>query len=141
MGLFSRVITEQSIGKLLISGILPGILLTALFMIAVYILDNIGSTAGPRGPSRKLRERVMALKDVWAVLVLFIVVIGGIYSGVFNATEAAAVGVFCAFLIALMRRKLTKEKHRNLLQGDACHHGHDFLCLIICAQISATSSQ
>jgi tripartite ATP-independent transporter DctM subunit len=71
---------------------------------------------------------------VWAVLVLFVIVIGGIYSGIFNATEAAAVGVFCAFLIALVRRKLTKENTVASFKATLITTGMIFL-LIICAQI------
>ena len=128
------LITEQSIGKLLISGILPGILLTLLFIIAISIWTKLDPTAGPGGPKSSWRERVMALKDIWAVLVLFIIVIGGIYLGVFNATEAAAVGVFCAFLIALVRRKLTKENIVTSFRATLVTTGMIFL-LIICAQI------
>jgi len=128
------LITEQSIGKLLISGILPGILLTLLFIIAISIWTKLDPTAGPGGPKSSWRERVMALKDIWAVLVLFILVIGGIYLGVFNATEAAAVGVFCAFLIALVRRKLTKENIVTSFRATLVTTGMIFL-LIICAQI------
>ena len=128
------LITEQSIGKLLISGILPGILLTFLFIIAISIWTKLDPAAGPRGPRSSWRSKVMALKDVWAVLLLFIIVIGGIYSGVFNATEAAGVGVFCAFLIALVRRKLTKENIVTSFKATLVTTGMIFL-LIICAQI------
>src|SRR4030042_908317 len=62
------LITEQSIGKLLISGILPGILLTLLFIIAISIWTKLDPTAGPCGPRSHWREKGMALKDVWAVL-------------------------------------------------------------------------
>ena len=103
-------------------------------MIAVSIWTKLDPTAGPCGPRSNWREKVMALKDVWAVLVLFIIVIGGIYSGVFNATEAAAVGVFCAFLIALVRRKLTKENIMTSFRATLVTTGMIFL-LIICAQI------
>jgi len=128
------LITEQSIGKLLISGILPGILLTLLFIIAISIWTKLDPTAGPGGPKSSWREKGMALKDIWAVLALFVIVIGGIYSGVFNATEAAAVGVFCAFLIALVRRKLTKENIVTSFRATLVTTGMIFL-LIICAQI------
>ena len=128
------LITEQSIGKLLISGILPGILLALLFVIAISIWTKLDPAAGPRGPKSSWREKVMALKDVWAVLLLFIIVIGGIYSGVFNATEAAGVGTFCAFLIALVRRKLTKENIVTSFRSTLVTTGMIFL-LIICAQI------
>ena len=128
------LITEQSIGKLLISGILPGILLTGLFMLAVSLWTKLDPAAGPPGPKWSWRERLAALKEVWAVLLLFLVVIGGIYSGVFNATEAAGIGVFSAFLIALARRKLTKENLSTSFRATLATTGMIFL-LIICAQI------
>jgi len=128
------LITEQSIGKLLISGIFPGILLTVLFMIAISIWTKLDPTAGPRGPKSSWHEKVMALKDIWAVMLLFIIVIGGIYTGIFNATEAAGVGTFCAFLIALVRRKLTKENIVTSFKATLVTTGMIFL-LIICAQI------
>jgi tripartite ATP-independent transporter DctM subunit len=128
------LITEQSIGKLLISGILPGILLTLLFVIAISVWTSLDPAAGPRGPRAAWRERIAALKDVWAVIVLFLVVIGGIYSGVFTATEAAGVGAFCAFLIALSRGKLTRENVITSFKATMRTTGMIFL-LIICAQI------
>jgi C4-dicarboxylate transporter, DctM subunit len=128
------LITEQSIGKLLVSGIFPGILLTVLFMMAVYLWTKYDPTAGPPGPRSSWPEKMAALKDVWAVLLLFIIVIGGIYSGIFNATEAAGVGTFCAFLIALGRRKLTKENIMTSFRATLVTTGMIFL-LIICAQI------
>jgi tripartite ATP-independent transporter DctM subunit len=128
------LITEQSIGKLLISGILPGILLTLLFVIAISVWTRLDPAAGPRGPRAAWRERIAALKDVWAVIVLFLVVIGGIYSGVFTATEAAGVGAFCAFLIALSRGKLTRENVITSFKATMRTTGMIFL-LIICAQI------
>lgn len=128
------LITEQSIGKLLISGILPGILLTILFIITISIWAKLDPTAGPGGPKSSWRERVIALKDVWAVLVLFLIVIGGIYSGVFTATEAAGVGTFCAFLIAFARRKLTKKNIMTSFRATLVTTGMIFV-LIICAQL------
>ncbi len=103
------IITEQSIGKLFIAGIIPGILLTLLFWIVIYLWCKRNPNLGPPGPSASWRERLISLKDLWAVAVLFGLVMGGIYFGVFNATEAAAVGVVAAFLISMIRRKTSKE--------------------------------
>jgi C4-dicarboxylate transporter DctM subunit len=128
------LITEQSIGKLLISGILPGILLSILFVVTISVWTRLDPKAGPSGPKSSWRERVAALKDVWAVLVLFFLVIGGIYSGVFNATEAAGVGAFCAFLIALVRGRLTKENVMTSFRATLTTTGLIFV-LIICAQL------
>ncbi len=101
------IITEQSIGKLFTAGIIPGALLTLLFWFLIYIWCKRNPSLGPSGPAVGWRERLVSLKDLWAVVILFGLVMGGIYFGVFNATEAAGVGVVAAFLITLFRKKLT----------------------------------
>lgn len=103
------VITEESIGKLLIAGIVPGILLTIFFMLTINISALIKPSLIP--PSENFdttwKERFLSLKSsIWIVL-LFIIVIGGIYAGFFTATEAAGVGAFGACVIGLIRKKLT----------------------------------
>ena len=103
------LITEQSIGKLFLAGILPGILLACLFMITIYILAKHNPLVGPAGGETSWREKLSAFKDIWGVLILFLVVMGGIYGGILTPTEAAAAGAFSAFLIALFRRKLTRQ--------------------------------
>jgi tripartite ATP-independent transporter DctM subunit len=103
------IITEQSIGKLFTAGIIPGVLLTLLFWTLIYIWCKRNPALGPPGPSVGWRERLISLKDLWSVVVLFGLVMGGIYFGIFNATEAAAVGVVAAFFITLLRRRLNTE--------------------------------
>nr|WP_304216149.1 TRAP transporter large permease [Fredinandcohnia onubensis] len=105
------MLTEQSIGKLLMAGIIPGILLTLFFMLTIYIavLVKPNLVNGTSEVSVSWKERFISLKsNVW-ILLLFVIVIGGIYLGIFNVTEAAGVGAFGAFLIGLIRRKLTKK--------------------------------
>lgn len=104
------IITENSIGKLFIAGVLPGILLASLFMIAVYIITTLNPAAGPSGPGTSLREKILSFKTTWTVVVLFALVLGGIFAGWFTPTEAAAIGASGAFLIAIVRRKLTWQK-------------------------------
>lgn len=101
------LITEQSIGKLFLAGVFPGILLAFLFMITIYILAKRDPLLGPAGSKTSWHEKLAAFKDIWGVFILFLLVMGGIYGGVFTPTEAAAAGVFGAFLIALGRRRLT----------------------------------
>lgn len=101
------ILTGQSIGKLLISGFIPGILEALLFMIAIYIICKRNPQLGPPAESSTFTEKLIALKGTWAVLVLFLIVIGGIYIGIFTPTEAAGIGAFGAFAIALGRRQLT----------------------------------
>ena len=99
------IITEQSIGKLFTAGIIPGLLLTLIFWALIYLQCRRNPKLGPSGPPTRWRERFISLKDLWSVAVLFGLVMGGIYFGVFNATEAAAVGVVAAFLISLSEER------------------------------------
>ena len=101
------ILTEQSIGKLFMAGILPGIVLTGFFIVAIWIQCRIRPSMGPRAPRISFKDKVVALSGVWGLLVLFVLVMGGIYLGVFTPTEAAGVGAFGAFLISLFRGKLS----------------------------------
>jgi len=103
------MMTEQSIGKLLMAGIIPGILLTLFYMITVRISVLVNPKLAPEYVENAVswREKIQSLKaNVW-ILMLFILVMGGIYLGLFTATEAAGFGSFGALLIALIRRKIT----------------------------------
>ena len=101
------ILTEESIGALFMAGILPGLLLTFLFSVTIYVLCRINPQLGPSGPRASWRERLVALKGMWGIIVLFILVMGGIYGGFFTPTEAAAVGAFGALVLGLVNRQLT----------------------------------
>lgn len=101
------VITEESIGKLFIAGILPGILLAALFIMTIFILTKLDKRLGPPGPPTSIIEKILSLRGVWPVLVLSLLVIGGLYGGIFTSTEAGAIGAFGALVIGLIKRRLT----------------------------------
>jgi tripartite ATP-independent transporter DctM subunit len=101
------IMTETNIGKLFIAGILPGLVATALLCLAVAWIAWRDPGAGPPGERSPWSERLAALRRVWPVLALFVVVIGGIYGGVFTATEGAGIGAGGAFAFALARRALT----------------------------------
>jgi C4-dicarboxylate transporter DctM subunit len=109
------IITQESIGKLFLAGIFPGILLMAMFIGAIVIVTAIRPTYAPMGPGTGFREKVASLKNTWAVLVLFLLVLGGIYLGVFTPTEAGAVGAFGSILITFISRKLTLSNFGNSL--------------------------
>ncbi len=102
-------LTEQSIGKLLLAGILPGVVLVALFVLTIAVVTWIDPSLGPAVARTSLLERLAALRRVWGVIALFLLVIGGMYVGVFTATEAAAIGACGAFLFAAVRRKITRR--------------------------------
>jgi C4-dicarboxylate transporter DctM subunit len=101
------VMTETNIGKMFAAGILPGILATILLCLAVQWTVFRDPASGPRGEKSTWRARLRAIEGVWAVALLFVVVMGGIYGGVFTATEGAGIGAFGALCIALARRALT----------------------------------
>jgi C4-dicarboxylate transporter DctM subunit len=109
-------ITQVSIGSLFISGIIPGLLITFLFWIQIYIQCMRNPALAPLGPQWSWQERFKSLKGIWGILIIFIIVIGGIYSGVFTPTESAAVGVFAVFIIGLAARQLTFQQfHKSLI--------------------------
>jgi len=111
--------TETSIGHLFIAGIIPGILAVSLYMLAVGVFTTINPGAGPAGPRIAWPERFKALRQVWMVLALFLIVIGGIYLGVFTPTEAAGIGAAGAFVAALLRRTLTFSAFLRVLADTA----------------------
>jgi len=101
------ILTEQPIATLFIAGILPGILLCGLFVLTIYIMAKLKPALGPPGPKFSMKERIYSLKDTWSILCLFLLVIGGLYTGWFTPTEAAGVGAFGAFFITIIKKKLT----------------------------------
>jgi tripartite ATP-independent transporter DctM subunit len=104
------IIAEQSVGKLLISGILPGILLSIAFMAIIILRVKINPELAPANPeSVSWRERLISLKDVWGVMTVFFLVIGGIYFGIFTPTEGGAAGAFILLVMALVRRRVTLQ--------------------------------
>ena len=104
------ILTEESIATLFIAGVLPGILLIFLFMLSIYLRARKDPKLGPPGPGAAWREKIFSLKGVWAILVLFGVVVGGMYLGAFTPTEGGAIGSFGALVIGVARRRLDWHK-------------------------------
>ncbi len=101
------IVTETNIGKLFAAGILPGLMCAALLMAGVAWITWRDPAAGPAGARTPWPERWAALRGIWGVALLVVVVLGGIYGGVFTATEGAGIGASGAFFFALARRALT----------------------------------
>lgn len=110
------ILTEQSIGKLFIAGILPGIILAILFILTIYLRARLNPELAPSSMKVVWRERFVALKSLVSILILFVLVIGGLYIGIFTPTEAAGVGAFGALVIGLARRKLSWQAFFNALR-------------------------
>ena len=99
--------TEQSIIKLFMGGILPAILLGLLFVLTIFVLCRIYPDFGPSGPKSTLKEKIRSLIGVTEAVVIFVLVIGGLYTGLFTPTEAGAVGVFFALVVTFVTGRLT----------------------------------
>lgn len=106
MMILYAVLTEQSVLALFTAAFIPAAIAVLLYIVAIQIQVRLDPASGPRGERLPLKERVRALRQGWGVAVLAIVVLGGIYSGIFTVHEAAAIGVVIAFLFALLRRRL-----------------------------------
>ncbi len=104
------LITEQDIGKLFIAGIIPGILAVGMYIATINIIALIRPKFLPSAPRHSWSERLDALRGIWAVVLLFIFIIGGLYGGLFTATEAAGMGAAGAFIISVLRQKLSREE-------------------------------
>lgn len=109
------VLTETSIGDLFIAGFIPGVLTILGFMLVVVIMTRLYPEIGPAGEKVSLSEKFAALGRTWAIILLFALVIGGIYFGVFTPTEAAGIGAVGAFGISALRRRLTFTNIREAL--------------------------
>lgn len=124
------LLTEQSIGALFAAALIPGLLATALYMGSVSVQVRLLPDLGPAGDRFTWGQRLRALARVWDVTLLFVVVIGGIYAGVFSPTEAAAVGAAGAFAFAALRGQLTWKVLGEALSETAVTTGMIFLILI-----------
>jgi len=124
------VMTEQSIGKLFAAGFLPGLMLTALFIVTVLIWTSLRPGAAPRSARQPSAARFLALREVWAVVLIFAVVIGGIYGGLFAPTEAAGIGAAGTLVVALLRRRMTWRIFVDSLMAAAVTSSMVFLIVI-----------
>ena len=112
------IITEQDIGKLFIAGIIPGLIAVTMYMITILIIGMVRPGFLPAGPQSSWRERYGALRQIWAPLLLFLFVIGGLYGGLFTPTEAGGMGAGGAFIISVLRGRLSgADIRRSLLQA------------------------
>jgi tripartite ATP-independent transporter DctM subunit len=101
------LLTETSISQLFLAGFLPGILTVTGFMLTIAVMTRINPRLGPPGRRSTLRDRIIALRSVWGAAALFLLVIGGLYIGVFSPTEAASIGAVGALVLGILNRSLT----------------------------------
>jgi tripartite ATP-independent transporter DctM subunit len=108
------IITEQSIGKLFVAGMLPGLLLAAAFVVTVFIICSRDPKLGPPAPATTFREKLKTFPAIVEVLIIFALVLGGLMTGWFSATQAGGAGAAAVALLGLVRRNLT---WKNLIEA------------------------
>jgi tripartite ATP-independent transporter DctM subunit len=110
------ILTEQSIGKLLVSGFIPGFMLAAAYgiIIIVWVIYNPGAAPSSLDPV-PFKEKMSSLKSIWELITVFFLVMGGIYMGFFTPTEAGAIGAFFLFLVTAFRKRLTWSALKNAM--------------------------
>jgi tripartite ATP-independent transporter DctM subunit len=101
------ILTEQSIGKLFVAGIVPGLLLSILFAITIAIWVRLRPKIAPRGPKTTFKEKILSITGISETLILFILVMGGLFVGFFTPTEAGAIGAGGAIALGFIRRRLS----------------------------------
>lgn len=111
------ILTEQSIGELFVAGVFPAIFVTLLFVGAIRIYCAIKPDEGPKGENFTFKEMIYSLKELWETLAVFLFVMGGLITGLFTPTKSGAVGAFTILLIALLRRRMSKENFKNAIYG------------------------
>jgi C4-dicarboxylate transporter DctM subunit len=102
------LITEQDIGKLFIAGVIPGLLAISMYVLTITAIGVARPGFLPTGERSTWKERLEALRGIWAILLLFVFIIGGLYGGLFTATEAAGAGAGGAFVIGILRGRLSR---------------------------------
>jgi C4-dicarboxylate transporter, DctM subunit len=128
------ILTQISIGKLFIAGILPGILQIIVYIITIYIICRVKPSWGPVGPRTNLRQKVTSFRLTWPVIILFLLIIGGMYAGIFSATEAGAIGAFGALVVGLIKRQMNRTNFLASLLDAAQTTGMIF-CIVVGAFI------
>lgn len=124
------IITEQSIAKLFMAGIIPGILEALFYIVTIWILTKRNPALGPPGPSVERKEKFLSFLHTWDVIVLFLLVIGGLYAGIFTPTEAAGMGAFGAFCFAILRGRMKWSNFKNSLTSTVSTTGMLFIIVL-----------
>lgn len=107
------ILADQSVGKLLVAGIVPGIIIAAGYMVTVFILLKINPNLAPKGEKIPFKEKFQSLKGIWGITLLIGSIMVGLYLGIFTPTEAGAVGAVMALVITLASKKLSFKGFTN----------------------------
>jgi C4-dicarboxylate transporter DctM subunit len=124
------IITEQNIAKMFLAAFIPGLLAAVGYMVVISIIARISPEDAPRGIKFTWMQRLQALSETWPVILIFIVVIGGIYGGIFTPTEAASIGTLATAIVAWTSGGLKGRGFLDCLYGAAGATGMIFLILL-----------
>lgn len=124
------ILTEESIGKLFMAGLLPGLLLTALFLLTIYVQCRLHPEMGPCGEPTTWKTKIRSLSGTWAMLLLFFIVMGGIYFGIFTPTEAAGIGAFGALIFTFARKRMNAKTFLQSLKETGMTTAMIFMIII-----------
>ena len=109
------ILTEQSIGKLFMAGVIPGILEVVFYLVTIFVLCRLNPVIGPPGPKTSFKTKFSSMGSIMPAVILFVIVMAGIYGGIFTPTEAGAVGAFGALIIGLVLRRLSRKGFSDAL--------------------------
>ncbi|MGD0237149.1 MAG: TRAP transporter large permease [Syntrophorhabdales bacterium] len=127
------IITEQSIGRLFLAGIIPGLIVALVFFLTILIWCKINPAIGPKGEKSSWKARLAALPGMLPILVVFILVVGTLMAGYFTPTEAGSVGTFAVLLFTLVKRDITFRQFVSSLIASV-----DYACMILLLIAGAT---
>lgn len=126
------IVTQQSIGQLLIAGIIPGIMLMALFSLLLIIIGILKPNWAPRGIAKySVKEKLIAVKSNIAILIIFLIVMGGMYTGITTPTEAAAIGAVSTFIVVVLKGNFSKKLFMDALSETLRMSGFLFAIVIM----------
>ncbi len=124
------ILTETSIAELFIAGMIPGVILTLLFMGMIYVHARLKPTLAPPGPSTSIKEKLLALSECTEIGVLIVLVLAGIIIGWFTPTEAGGIAAFGSIIVTLIRRRLTWQGFKDAIVDTVINTGMIFMVLI-----------
>jgi len=131
---FYALLSETSIGKLYVASLIPGVLLTVMYLIQIYIQCKRNPALGPRAMKTTWKQKLFATKDLIALAIIFGLIMGGIYTGIFTPTEAGTIGTLFTLLFTIFRRKLNKQHLAQVLKNSIGISGMAF-AIIMAAEI------
>jgi C4-dicarboxylate transporter DctM subunit len=110
------IITEQSIGKLFLAGLIPGLLIAFFFILIIGVWCRIDPTLGPKGQKSSWKDRINSIPEVLWVGIIFVLVVGGLMKGFFTPTEAGSIGTFAVLLLSIVKKDLTWKGYVKSIQ-------------------------